>query len=386
MNNTNTLLGQLLDFISRSQFQKLAKQYETDKGAKGFSSWAHFTAMLFAQLSGQSGLRSIEDGLNQQIRSLYHLGITRTVKRSTIAYANEHRDSRLFEDLFYAILATVPVKDQNHGFKFKNPLYSIDATTIDLCLKLFPWADFREKKAGIKLSIKLDHRGKIPCFAVISNARKHESQDLPNIPLESGDIVAFDRGYNHYGYFATLCKRSIYFVTRLKSNATYSVVSKNNTGQSNRIISDEIIELNGFYAHKDCPFHLRKIVSYDPVTEKTIEILTNQLQWAASTIAAIYKDRWQIELFFKAIKQNLKIKRFYGTSKNAVHTQIWIALISYLLFSILKFMTKAARTFTCFVSVFPTVAFQRRSLFDWFSEIPPPPRLMENTFGQLELI
>jgi len=378
MNNTNTLLGQLLDFISRSQFQKLAKQYETDKGAKGFSSWAHFTAMLFAQLSGQSGLRSIEDGLNQQIRSLYHLGITRTVKRSTIAYANEHRDSRLFEDLFYAILATVPVKDQNHGFKFKNPLYSIDATTIDLCLKLFPWADFREKKAGIKLSIKLDHRGKIPCFAVISNARKHESQDLPNIPLESGDIVAFDRGYNHYGYFATLCKRSIYFVTRLQS--------KNNTGQSNRIISDEIIELNGFYAHKDCPFHLRKIVSYDPVTEKTIEILTNQLQWAASTIAAIYKDRWQIELFFKAIKQNLKIKRFYGTSKNAVHTQIWIALISYLLFSILKFMTKAARTFTCFVSVFPTVAFQRRSLFDWFSEIPPPPRLMKNTFGQLELI
>ena len=386
MNNTNTLLGQMLDFISRSQFQKLAKLHETEKGAKGFSSWAHFTTMLFAQLSGQSGLRSIEDGINQQQSSLYHLGISSAVKRSTIAYANEHRDARLFEDLFYAVLATVPVKDQKHGFKFKNPLYSIDATTIDLCLKLFPWADFRETKAGIKLSIKLDHRGKIPCFAVISNARKHESQDLLNIPLNTGDIVAFDRGYNHYEYFARLCKRSIYFVTRIKSNAVYTVVSKNDTGKSSRILSDEIIELNGFYAHKDCPFYLRKIVSYDPDTNKTIEILTNHLQWAASTIAAIYKDRWQIELFFKAIKQNLKIKRFYGTSKNAVHTQIWIALISYLLFCILKFTTKAARSFTCFISVFPTVAFQRRSLFDWFSESPPPIISFLESSGQLELI
>jgi len=386
LNNTNTLLGQMLDFISRSQFQKLVKQHKTEKGAKGFSSWAHFTTMLFAQLSGQSGLRSIEDGINQQQSALYHLGISTAVKRSTIAYANEHRDAHLFEELFYAVLATVPVKDQKHGFKFKNPLYSIDATTIDLCLKLFPWADFRETKAGIKLSIKLDHRGKIPCFAVISNARNHESQDLPNIPLKTGDIVAFDRGYNHYGYFAELCRRSIYFVTRIKSNATYTVISKNDIGESSRILSDEIIELNGFYAQKNCPFYLRKIISYDPDTEKTIEILTNHLQWSALTIAAIYKDRWQIELFFKAIKQNLKIKRFYGTSKNAVHTQIWIALISYLLFCILKFTTKAARTFTCFVSVFPTVAFQRRSLFDWFSESPPPIRSLLESFGQLALI
>lgn len=376
----------MLDFIPRSQFQRLVKQHKTEKGAKGFSSWAHFTTMLFAQLSGQSGLRSIEDGINQQRSSLYHLGISTEVKRSTIAYANEHRDASFFEALFYAVLATVPVADQKHGFRFKNPLYSIDATTIDLCFNLFPWADFRETKAGIKVSIKLDHRGKIPCFAVISNARKHESQELPNIPLNTGDIVAFDRGYNNYNYFADLCRRNIYFVTRMKSNATYTIIKENHTDMSGCIISDEIIELNGFYAQKTCPFHLRRIVSFDPNTEKTIEILTNHLKWSSTTIAAIYKDRWQIELFFKAIKQNLKVKRFYGTSRNAVHTQIWIALISYLLFCILRFTTKSARTFTCFISVFPTVAFQRRSLYEWFSESPPIPNSRKTCYGQLVLL
>ena len=163
MNKTNTLLGQLLELVPRSRFTSLVKAYETEKGAKGFTSWTQFVSMLFAQLSGQSGLRSIEDGINQQRSSLYHLGISRNVKRSTLAYANENRDAALYESLFYAILEHVP-KGQSHGFRFKNPLYSIDATTIDLCLKLFPWADFRGTKAGVKLSVKLDHRGKIRMF------------------------------------------------------------------------------------------------------------------------------------------------------------------------------------------------------------------------------
>jgi hypothetical protein len=385
MNKTNTLLGQLLELVPRSRFTRLVKEYETEKGAKGFTSWAHFVSMLFAQLSGQSGLRSIEDGINQQRSSLYHLGIPRNVKRSTLAYANENRDAALFEGLFYTILEHMP-SGQKHGFRFKNPLYSIDATTIDLCLKLFPWADYRETKAGIKVSVKLDHRGKIPCFAVISNAREHESQEVENIPLQSGDIVTFDRGYNNYKYFAKLCFNSIYFVTRLKENASYTIVSSNETGNTKNIQSDEVILLDGFYAQKDCPFYLRKIVSLDPKTEKTIEILTNQMTWAASTICAVYKDRWQIELFFKAIKQNLKIKRFYGTSKNAVYTQIWIAFIAYLLFCILKFSTNAQRTFTCFSSVFPTVLFQRRSLQDWFTDTSQSSNYKPQTFGQLELI
>lgn len=385
MNKTNTLLGQLLELVPRSRFSNLVKAHETEKGAKGFTSWTQFVSMLFAQLSGQSGLRSIEDGINQQRSSLYHLGIPRNVKRSTLAYANENRDSSLYEDLFYTILEHVP-KGQSHGFRFKNPLYSIDATTIDLCLNLFPWADFRETKSGIKLSVKLDHRGKIPCFAVISNAREHESQEVERIPLQPGDIVTFDRGYNNYKYFAKLCFNSIYFVTRLKENASYTIVHSNKTGSNKNILSDEVIILDGFYAQKDCPFYLRKVVSRDPKTEKTIEVLTNQMEWAASTICMVYKDRWQIELFFKAIKQNLKIKRFYGTSRNAVYTQIWIALIAYLLFCILKFSTNAQRTFTCFCSVFPTVLFQRRSLHDWFMDTSQSYDSKPLVSDQLELI
>jgi len=386
MNENNTLLGQILDLVPRHQFEKLVKEHKTEKGAKGFSSWSHFVTMLFAQLSGQSGLRSIEDGINRQNKSLYHLGIPKLVKRSTISYANANRSSDLFEQLFYAILKQVPISKQSHGFKFKNPLYSIDATTIDLCLTLFPWADFRDTKAGVKLSVKLDHRGKVPCFAIISNALAHESKEVEKIPLNAGDIVAFDRGYNNYKYFAKLCRDKVFFVTRIKSNATYTVVNKNQTGNSKTILSDETIELNGFYAKQNCPFYLRKITSLDLVTGKEIEILTNHLDWSASTIAAIYKDRWQIELFFKAIKQNLKIKRFYGTSKNAVHSQIWIALIAFLLFCILKFRTKTTRTFTCFISVFPTVIFQRRSLIEWFSDKLPDIPKSANLHSQLELI
>lgn len=386
MNKHNTIFGQLLGFVNRPRFNKLANEYQTDKGSKGFSSWAHFASMLFGQLSGQSGLRSIENGINGQGSSLYHLGIPNNVKRSTISYANRNRNSLLFERLFYEILGDVQENKPKHGFKFKNPLYSIDATTIDLCLNLFPWADFRENKGGIKISVKLDHRGKIPCFVVMSNAIEHETKAIPKIPLNAGDIVAFDRGYNDYGYFATLCNKEIYFVTRMKSNAKYNVISTNSANHDRGIISDEIIELSGFYSKKDCPHYLRKIVSIDPKTEKTITILTNHLLWAPTTIASIYKDRWQIELFFKAIKQNLKIKRFYGTSRNAVYTQIWIALITYLLYCHLRFISKAKQSFTNFMSVLPTVLFQRRSIWDWFFEKSPPGSNPAIDPLQLELI
>lgn len=386
MNKHNTILGQMLDFIPRSQFQKLVKNHQTERGAKGFSSWAHLVSMLFGQLSRQSGLRSIQHGINKQRSSFYHLGLTSEIKRSTLSYANTHRDSKLYEDLFYHLVEKLPNKQDKHGFRFKNPLYSIDATTIDLCLSLFDWAEFREKKGGIKLNVKLDHQGKIPCFVHITSAKTHESRSVRNIPLEKGDIVTFDRGYTDYNYFSFLCNEKIWFVTRLKTNASYTVVKENICSNPNHILADEIIELDGFYAAKNCPFHLRRIVSYDSQTNKTIEILTNHLSWSATTIASIYKDRWHIELFFKAIKQNLKIKRFYGTSRNSVYTQIWIALIAYLLFYLLKSGIKTPMSFSCFVSVFPIVAFQRRCLYNWFVKAPPDIQESIAVSGQLELL
>ena len=371
MNKHNTILGQMLDLISRSHFGKLVKEYKTEHGAKGLRSWTQFVAMLFAQISGQQGLRSIEQGMNSQKNSWYHMGITnpeREIKRSTLSYANKHRDSNIFQALFASLVITAQSISYKHKFKFKNPLFSIDSTTIDLCLKLFPWADFREKKAGIKLTVKLDHQGFIPCFVVMSNAREHDSKKIQEVPYEAGDVLVFDRGYVNYKYFASICAKKAWFVTRLKRNTLYKRVKKREVKGNENIISDYEIVIPSLSED----IILRKIIVRDPKTKKRIVILTNNLQWSAATVAGVYKDRWQIELFFKALKQNLKIKRFYGNSKNAVMTQIWIALIAYLLFYILKQKSKCWElSFTNFISVIKTMLFQRVCLYDWLCGTSP---------------
>jgi len=300
------------------------------------------------------------------------MGITyaeREIKRSTLSYANANRDSDLYKAFFERIVRTAQSIESNHGFKFKNPLYSIDSTIIDLCLKLFPWADFRKGKGGIKLTVKLDHQGKIPCFAVESNAREHDSKKIREVPYSPGDILVFDRGYTDYAYFASLCDGKAWFVTRLKSNAVYNQVRMREVKKGSSIVCDTEIIIPSLSKE----ILLRKIIVYDAETENRITILTNNLQWSASTIAGIYKDRWQIELFFKAIKQNLKIKKFYGNSKNAVMTQIWIALIAYLLFYLLKTKFKTLKlSFTNFISVVKTMLFQRTSLYELASDTSPP--------------
>src|SRR5215469_12407778 len=372
MKKHNTILGQMLEVISRSHFEKQVKEHKTEHGAKGLKSWTQFVSMLFAQISGQHGLRSIEHGMNSQRNSWYHLGVTNTereMKRSTLSYANTHRDSNLFKSVFENLLEKAQQLKVKHGFRFKNPLYSIDSTTIDLCLKLFPWADFRKGKGGIKLTVKLDHQGNIPCFAVVSNARGHDVNQLCEVPYESGDVLVFDRGYTDYVYFSMLCAKKTWFVTRLKSNAAYKRVAKRPVKSCGNILSDYEIIIP--YLSNEIKF--RKIIVRDPETKKRITILTNNLQWSADTVASVYKDRWQIELFFKALKQNLRIKRFYGNSKNAVMTQIWIALIAYLLFYLLKQKFKRWElSFTNFISVFKTMLFQRASLYEMLCATSPP--------------
>jgi putative transposase len=328
----------------------------------------------------------MEQGMNNQRNGWYHLGITdteREVKRSTLSYANKHRSADLFKAVFMSLLIQAQSTQAKHGLKFKNPLYSIDSTTIGLCLKLFPWADFRKGKGGIKLTVKLDHQGKIPCFVVESNAREHDTKKAREVPYDPGDVLVFDRGYADYGYFASICEKKAHFATRLKKNAVYKRVRKNPVKGGGNIISDYEIIIPSLSQE----ITLRKIIARDPKTKKRVVLLTNNLKWSAGTVAGVYKERWQIELFFKAVKQNLKIKRFYGNSKNAVMTQIWIAMIAYLLFYLLKVKSKNfALSFTNFISVIKTMLFQRVSLYDLLCGTSPPAKSKKPLACQPEFV
>jgi len=384
--NNHTILGQILQLISRFEFQKLVKETKSEYHARGFTSWNQFTALLFGQLSGQDSLRGIEAGLATQSKLLYHLGIT-PVHRSTLSYANENRSYELFEKLFFFLLSKCQPLAPGHKFRFKNPLFSIDATTIDLCLSLFDWAKFRTTKGAVKLHIKLNHSGYLPNFMVMTCGNVHEQKVAPLIPLEKGDVVTFDRGYNDFGWLATLDNTGVFFVTRLKSNARYKVVERRDVSNFENIYSDQTIELTGFYSKQEYPRQLRRIRSFDPETNNIIVLLTNNFKWSANTIARIYKERWQIELFFKTIKQLLKVKSFLGTSPNAMLSQLWVALIAYLLLSYLKFKTKFQWSLYTLCSILPTNLFARRNLWDWLnapfhqSATGPPDPQLKLAFG-----
>jgi len=366
MSHYHTILGQMLQMFSRFEFQKAVKETKTEYHARGFSSWNHFVSMLFGQLSGQDSLRGIEAGLASQAKTLYHMGV-KPVHRSTLSYANEHRSHELFKKTFEWMLSKCQPLAPKHKFRFKNPLYSIDNTIIDLCLSLFDWAKFRKTKGAVKLHVKLNHSGYLPTFAIVTTAKVHEQNVAPLIPLEKGDVVVFDRAFTNFSWYAILCDRGIYFVTRLKKNADYRVIERRNTEHLKNISSDQIIEFKGLYTKHKLPYRLRRIRSKDPETGKYIVLLTNQFQWSANTIAQIYKERWQIELFFKALKQQLKVKSFVGTSKNALLSQLWVALIAYLLLSYLKFKSRFNWSLYTLCSILPTNLFSRRNLWDWLN-------------------
>jgi len=366
MSHNHTILGQMLQMFSRFEFQKAVKETKTEYHARGFSSWNHFVSMLFGQLSGQDSLRGIEAGLASQSNTLYHMGV-KPVHRSTLSYANEHRSHELFKKTFEWMLSKCQPLAPKHKFRFKNPLYSIDNTIIDLCLSLFDWAKFRKTKGAVKLHVKLNHSGYLPTFAIVTTAKVHEQNVAPLIPLEKGDVVVFDRAFTNFSWYATLCDRGIYFVTRLKKNADYRVVERRNTKHLKNISSDQIIEFKGLYTKQRLHYRLRRIRSKDPETGRYIVLLTNQFQWSANTIAQIYKERWQIELFFKALKQQLKVKSFVGTSKNALLSQLWVALIAYLLLSYLKFKSRFNWSLYTLCSILPTNLFSRRNLWDWLN-------------------
>lgn len=381
MAHNNTIFAQLLKLVSRHEFESLAKSHHEGQKLRKMNRWSQFVALTLGQLSQRISLRDICNNLVVQSDKLYHLGCV-DVSRSSLSRVNEKQPYSLYEALFHRLLGRCQSKTPNHKFRFKNKLISLDASTIDLCLSVFPWADFRRTKGGIKLHVGLDHGGFLPQFVQVSEASKHEVNIARCLSFPKGSIVVFDRGYVDYSWYHQLDNKGVFFVTRLKSNADYRVTERRLVDKSHGLRSDQTICLTGFYAKKHCDIPLRRISYRDPQTGKYYEFLTNNFHLSAKTIAEIYKARWQIEIFFKWIKQNLKIKTFLGTSKNAVLTQIWIAMCVYLLLAFTKFSSKLGISLQGMTRLLQLNLFERRPLLDLFK---PKPNLPDPGIMQLEL-
>ncbi len=338
LSHHNTVFSQLLKLIPRHEFETLAKRHHAGRSFRTASRWSQFVSMAMAQLSGRNSLRDIVESLSAQAHRLYHLGSTK-LSRSNLSRINDSKPYELYEALFVTLLSRCQGKVPGHHFRFNNPLYSLDASTIDCCLSVFPWADFRTTKGAIKLHVGLNHAGHLSEFVTVTEGKKHDVTVGRTLSFPKGSIVAIDKGYNDYAWYKQLTDKEIFFVTRLKSNAKYRIVDRRPVLKSKGLICDQTIEFTGTQTAKRCPVPLRRIAYRDADTKKRYVFLTNNFTLAARTVANIYKARWQIELFFKWIKQNLKIKSFVGTSKNAVMTQVWIALCVYLLLAFLMIST-----------------------------------------------
>jgi hypothetical protein len=360
------MFSQILQYFPRWEFQKLVKQTKSERHARGFPSWSQFVAMLFCQLGRAFSLREITGGLRSCEGKLKHLGIS-APSHSTLAYANEHRPWQLYQEVFLQLLdrCRSQLDLGKRKFHFKNKLVSLDSSTIDLCLEIFNWAHFRRTKGAIKLHLILDHDGYLPAFAVITEGKTSDITIARQLHFEAYTIVVDDRGYNDYALFAKWCANQVYFVTRMKDNAVYKVVKINRLPPDRHILRDEIIELAGAGAYEKCPYQLRRIEFYNDEKQEILVFLTNHLKLAASTIAAIYKDRWQIEIFFKALKQNLKIKTFVGTSANAVRIQIWTALIAMLILRFLQLRSRFGWSLSNLVALLRMNLFTHRDLWAW---------------------
>jgi FOG: Transposase and inactivated derivatives len=335
LSHHNTLFSQTLSLIPRHVFQKLENKYKTGRSSRKFGFKEQFTVMAFIQLAAR---RSMRDGLRCLTAAgsrLYHLGL-KTVARSTFADANNSRPVGFFQEMFGEMYALCQPHAPKHKFRFKSKLFSMDATTIKLCMSLFPWASFRQRKGGIKMHTVLDHDGYIPAFATITDARTHESRVAKALDLPEGSIVVFDKGYISYPWFRSLHEKGVFFVTRLKQNAAYKLLERRAVNRKTGVTSDHIIEV----VSKGKPLRLRRIGYRDPESGKRYEFLTNHFRLVPKTIADIYKDRWQIEIFFREIKQNLRIKTFVGNTENAVLIQIYTALTVYLLLAYQKFLSR----------------------------------------------
>jgi len=377
-----SLFSQILSLIDRHEFAAAVARTGAEQRSKGFSCWAQFVAMIFCQLAQAKSLREITQGLACCEGRLRHLGLEESPARSPLSYANRVRPAALYEEVFQLVLARCHATSPGHKFRFKNKLLSLDSTVLELCASMFDWARFRRTKGEVKLHLLLDHDGYLPVFAHITEGAMADVSVAQQLILPPGSIVAMDRGYNDYRLFEAWSEQKIGFVTRLKSNAEYFVTEPRAKADEGLIRADELIEFQCLTAGRTIWQTYRRIEVWIEDKQESLVLLTNLRELSAATIAAIYKERWQIELFFKALKQNLRIKTFVGTSANAVHIQIWTALIAILLLKYLQFKSRCAWALSHLVALLRWNLFSYRDLWTWLEHplatpphFPPDPQL-----------
>lgn len=368
MDYSTTIFGQVSSFLSRHHFNAVVGQHAGDRYTKKYSAWNELQVLLYAQATQKDSLREVETGLSTHAGAWYHLGI-KSVKRSTLADAHARRSHRIFESTFYDLLAHCTDITPKHRFKFKNPLYALDATMIELCLSLFPWAKYRTTKGALKMHTLLNIRTGLPEFLRITDGKRAditEARERFNT-LEAESIVVFDRGFVDYGWWYALTERNVWFVTRAKDNQCAFVAGQHQKSEHPRCLADERVYIGEFSNQHDYPDALRRVTWKDEETGMVYQFITNNFKLAAEQIALMYKNRWQIEIFFKWIKQNLKIKSFLGTSKNAVLSQVWVAMIFYLLLAYIKFQTRFKGSLLELTRMIRETLMMRRQIIDLLS-------------------
>jgi hypothetical protein len=369
MNSGKTIFTQLMEFLPTNEFRKCVKRYNGNYKIKRFSCWDQFLCMAFAQLTYRESLRDIQACLRASQQKLYHMGIRGKVSRNTLAHANQVRDWRIYADFAQVLIgiARELYINENFGVELDQTAYALDATIIDLCLSLFPWAKFRNRKGAIKLHTLIDLRGSIPAVVMITHGKIHEVTILDDLFIEPGSIYIMDRGYLDFARLHRIHQSSGFFVTRAKRNFNFKRLYSNSTDKKTGVQCDQIVVLQGFYAKKDYPDKLRRIRYHDAENNKTLVFLTNNFILPAGTIAKLYRCRWQVELFFKWIKQHLRIKAFYGTTENAVKTQIWIAISVYVLVAIVKRQLKLSLSLYTILQTLSVTLFEKIPLLQAFA-------------------
>jgi hypothetical protein len=381
-----TLFSQIISKLEKSRFNKLVKTHQSDKHQKGFNSWSHLVSMLFCQFANSQSLRDISNGLRSATGNLNHLGMLNAPSKSTLSYQNKNRSWELFRDYYYVLLKGLG--QQAHfkrtNFKIKSKIFLLDATTISLCLSLFDWAKYKTKKGAVKMHTLLDYDGHLPAYVNITDGKTADNKGAYDIPLLKGSVIVADRFYNDFALLHVWDSNQVYFVVRHKDNIKFKTVKELELPEERHqhVLKDEVIELTGTKTKEKYPRKLRRVALWDEKNQQTIEVITNQMSWTANTITELYKARWEVEIFFRDIKQQLHIKSFIGTSHNAVMIQIWTALITILILKALKQQAKHAWYLSNLVAFIRLNLFVKVDLHKWLDnpfaiEQPPPDKYIQ---------